>query len=849
MMASESMVSIPFSVFVAIMGEQNDGMEPAKLENALHSILPVYAPGGNRLEDLHLNMHYKVSVSTAINDAYKKFIESMPQNDAGFHLITVEQIGHFIHELIEGKTIIHQYPLLRSTFSNLPIIIVTASNLPKRLIYSSDPERCSQSVIVGIAFMDLTAKRCELQTYVVENSHMRWNSGNDWRETSSRSVSIDRGALMSLPKLAGIVTSAVESLAVSGSLQWHPAQDSDKIFCPIIVLHNSHVDSIPINGTETEHQEPPPVPDIPLIRDWLKSALLPSHSVTLLHSGHYIDEHPQVTVALSSALKSTAPQSSQDPVLYIDSAQFLHELQSLGDSLVQQLLQKGDQEDAVASLMALEAGISTHRPGVTAADLFGDIDSLGRDSEEPPSESPDISEEDRLAAKVEAAIRAQKNADSEHKEHEKALLAKLQLERDSQKLFSGQFKKKRRTVAMRIVPVFVLCGMDRHVDRVDNKGAATALPVMPLLDGTKHAAVVDDSVLILHTVERVQSRSISGHSGEREEAYDLNSAIASGLTTALTGLKAPHLQLHGHSKQSRSIIDLTWTHGNHPFPPFSYLHRLPHQPGLKEEAEHPPESNMFDEYEYHYEHPSKTTWEDELEREKKLYIEDAGVVSWAARRSIMFARIHRSVSDAKLTWRRGAKIVANIQSVLYMLQGTPASSATASISEALKVTETDSMHSYGVFHLTPGLADTMPKLCLRLFGNLDSEMNEIARLVEMLADSFRPQHTADSPDMLAVLNSVAEFNAKIASLDDSLRNIEAELFANLQLCKIKFSGDKSENRGPSSTGARAASRGDKKRWTGLVILPIFGGMILLGAVAIVLLRMQVALQKKAKKIE
>ena len=48
---------------------------------------------------------------------------------------------------------------------------------------------------------------------------------------------------------------------------------------------------------------------------------------------------------------------------------------------------------------------------------------------------------------------------------------------------------------------------------------------------------------------------------------DVDSLIAEGLTRALTGLNAPYAQL----QESKDTLDLTWTHGAHPFYPFGYL--------------------------------------------------------------------------------------------------------------------------------------------------------------------------------------------------------------------------------------------------------------------------------------
>lgn len=877
-----ALLSLPFSVSVVVQADSMQGSAGTRLEEALDSIMPLYAPGEEGDQDVELRLKYSVVYSNSIVAAYKQFIEALPTDNDGYHLVRMEDIALFVHDHLEGgdQGLHRPFPQLRSSFTNLPVLIMAAASLPRHLIYTQSPEQCTQSAVVGVAFMDLTAKRCDLRPDVLEEdgTMVRWNSWNDWHDLDRLQGSAPADKELPIARLAGVVTSAVETLAVTRSLQWRPAQETDEIFCPIVVLHCGEFAEAGLEAllkpkdtnsqNSTTSDEPhhldidtsklaPPTPDLALIREWLRSALLPNHSVSLLHASHHVDDHPQVTVALSHALKAHLPTLSRrraagatagpgraqqrrggagagaeeenedgeedegEAVPFIDSALFVRELRGVGDALTRQLLSKGGQEEAVAALMAAEVGVSLYKER-SINDLFKDLPFGGDMDGDGDIEKLQQAEEEEKKKKEEES-----KAAAAAKDKKAALVLK------------GGFKKKHlRRVHMRVVPVFVLSGLQRLVQVAQNKpatsstssgagkGGKAALPVMPLLDGLHHVVVTDDCVLILHSSEPVRSRSVRRRRrwGERQEAYDLDSAVAAGLTEALTGLRAPHLQLAAAGKGRgrgtagrRGLVDLTWTHGNHPFAPFSFLHASP-----PKQAGGTKGSEDEEEYKYNYRH--RPSWQEERMKDKEAYTEEAGVLPWAAKRSVLLARVHQTVSSAKQSWQRGAAILDRVQGAFTLLQGPPSSE----------------MRSYGGVQVSASLAMALPAAGLSLFVALQAELNHLARALDVLVDSFA--HDADNVEIRKTLALVEEFQAQVSARNEALHDLEAALFQELRGCRFHFDGEE----------IPSASRPDKKRSTDRsyfsAALLLVGGIAVLGAAALLLARVQSSVQRRAKKI-
>ena len=170
--ASTESMHVPFSVSIALMSESVNAHKLAtSLETTLTAVLPEYSPG-NRFEDVLLKLKYSVVVaSSSTIEAYGAFLRTWPKDEQGHHLVTVDQVAHFVRNTFHGgddaAAGLHSprpLPQLQSSLTNLPLVIVTAApSLPPHIIHSGDHHLCTQSAAVGVAFMDLTAKLCDLR--------------------------------------------------------------------------------------------------------------------------------------------------------------------------------------------------------------------------------------------------------------------------------------------------------------------------------------------------------------------------------------------------------------------------------------------------------------------------------------------------------------------------------------------------------------------------------------------------------------------------------------------------------------------------------------------------------------
>ena len=306
-----------------------------------------------------------------------------------------------------------------------------------------------------------------------------------------------------------MVTSAIQAMS-TGNLRWRPSHTTEKIYCPIVVLRN---------GIAAYNEEAHP--NIPALESWLQSIVLPHQQIVLMTSVHYIDEHPQLSVAIASAHMTYATTvlsgstSHVEKIPYIDSNLLFYGMASVGDKLCDLLFHQTGHGEALRILQQ------------------------------------ELDIEDSMGPRI-------KVGHSDHTSKKKAF----------------------RTAT--VVPVFVIGDLHIHHERhltASTTGkskiaehfpsALPEIPVQPLFDKDSLIAVDSDSssVLVLHSSEgSVNTFSPHTKSWRGTDLSDLDSLIAEGLTKALTGFSAPHKQREG-----TDLVDVTWTHGMHPFSPFGHL--------------------------------------------------------------------------------------------------------------------------------------------------------------------------------------------------------------------------------------------------------------------------------------
>jgi hypothetical protein len=520
-------VTLNVPVWIAGIPDVSPGFLTASLQNILPRFFPA-AEGGKPIHDVQLSLNYEVRrTPDSFLQHYEAFILEHASTDDGVHIVFVDEIANFVRGEMEDDS---NFRLSFPTFDifTLPVVILDSKTIVKHKIVSNGEEldQCTMSVLSSVAFIDLSAVTCDITDMISHNAkQIRWAtpvvslpfpftyllSKKAKYEGSQQSYSNHLTA-----RVAGLVTSAIQAMTTS-NLKWRPAQATEKIYCPIVLLKNG----LGIAGHEQ-------LPNIPALESWLQSILLPNQEVVLITTVHYIDEHPQLSVAVASshmtyaatvAATATIP-AHIEKIPYIDSNLLFHELTTVGDRLCDLLLHQTGHGEALRNLM----------------------------QEEEVKES--------IGPKVKAGR-------SDHTAKEKSW----------------------RSAA--VVPVFVIGDVHIHherqlnIDTIDDiskngehfPAAIVDIPVQPLFNKDSPIAVDSDSssVLVLHsTHHKVSTFSPHTKTWKQVVLSDLDSLIAEGLTRALTGFNAPHAQL-----EKADVVDLTFTHGTHPFGPFG---QLPYEP-------------------------------------------------------------------------------------------------------------------------------------------------------------------------------------------------------------------------------------------------------------------------------
>ena len=525
LVSNDPVLPVPLNVVVWTSGLNR--ILPAALKTQLEIILPRYFPAieaGKPMHDIQLLLNYEVNIVTdSFQLNYETFIKTTPVHTNGFHMILIDQLTSFLQEEVKAGAL--GSSLNQADIFTLPILILNTEKVAKHMIVHSADRvgECAMSVLSSVAFLDLNAKVCDVTKSVSHESGLvRWS-------TPALSAPFPFTYLLSkeaayrpenqvysnhlTARIAGLVTSAIQVMS-TGNLNWRPSHATERIFCPIVIMRNNN------SGTINAQ------PDLIAIQRWLKSILLPHQEVVLVSTDHYIDEHPQISVAIASSHMTFAasvlgnlerPDAHVERIPFIDTNLLFHELSNVGDRLCDLLLHQTGHSEVLNALLE--------------------------------SESIREQESNLTAPKIKAGR-------SDLTSKEKAWRAAV------------------------IVPVFVISDLHIHHERLlssatsgrqsAHPSARPDIPVQPLFNKNEAIAIDSDSssVLVLHTSESVVS-TFSPHtkSWKESDLTDLDSLIAEGLTRALTGFTAPHAQL----SEPFDIIDLTWTHGPHPFSPFGHL--------------------------------------------------------------------------------------------------------------------------------------------------------------------------------------------------------------------------------------------------------------------------------------
>ena len=421
---------------------------------------------------------------------------------------------------------------------------------------------------------------------------------------------------------------------------------------------------------------------------------------------------------------------------------------------------------------------------------------------------------------------------------------------------------------------------------------------------------------------------------------DIESILAAALTEALTGLHAPHLQQYddvnaggqaGAGAGAGDIVDLTWTHGLHPWNPFSSLeahvvsvpaaaadgadgadgaggagggelgqsqgqgqskgatrqHDSPASTDTDTDADTDRDRDLSVMHYYYSSDPfashdgprgwggagnADSHWEARRAADLDAYSEAAAVVSWAAKRTLLFARAHEAVTEARLQLLRGKELERQIDSVLNIVHqgasGTTEGTATGGAPPAPP-------SHVGVFHsLSPALATSIASPCLSLASRLRSSvLFRLTQAIQDLTDGL--VHDSSRRTLRQVLEGVEAAVREVNVARDALSRAERELGLITAGCRVYFDLDRGRADGPGAesgagrgkgTGPGASSR--TRTWGGawagsgagsgagnpslsraLNGVAALGGVAVLAGLALVFLRVQFEVQRRAKKLE
>jgi hypothetical protein len=372
-----------------------------------------------------------------------------------------------------------------------------------------------------------------------------------------------------------------------------------------------------------------------------------------------------------------------------------------------------------------------------------------------------------------------------------------------------------------VVPIFVLSDLHIHNERHLNthqagkgasRGSATDKtsaaapkepPVQPLLDKDTPVAVDTDSssVLVVHASAGFVA-TFSPYTRRWRDDVDLtdvDSLIAEGLTRALTGLNAPHAQL----QEAKDTVDITWTHGAHPFHPFGYL-----PPEAKSDSHH-------------------------------------GVLAGASRRSILISRSHRAMQRADTSLDRFAALGGEIDRVRRFIH-----SVNWSVPGGGRSLEAKGMAGA----LGPGeVALDVDKDLPALFDEKIVDASSKQSLLSEKLSELRKGFTAGS--LPAIEEAFKGLERVLEDLEGYLDQIETEVHAQMKNCHIAFDYDRHLSEiAPVRAGAGKGPRGSGARTPRT--RPSLGGMfvalvsvVVLVAIVAGLWRLSNYMLERAKKMK
>lgn len=501
-----------------------------KIQKNLQDSLSIYYPKlYESTTRIHLKYHIKeYQYSQEFNLDYLKLVNSQNLTIHGninpIKVISSNTLGKFLNNIQDNYDAIP-----KMTWNLLPILIKlpvqNQFDFPMHT-FSSKDHHCIQSYSSNVVFIDLTSYvSASCQKHFILSSK---NPSKSWMKQTILSV-----------------IQSIETFLLSDNIIHSNILFSEKIFIPIVImnyndLYANHSSIESYTGSRTIN------PNIEFISDWMKSLItFPSNedkgsiattSIDISSTNYFIDEHPQVAMAINSALTSRLSKDSILREYYFDSNVLKHEIffKSIGDQYFHQLFEKVGNDNEFDYLI--------HKDLYHLKVRKDRIDKLGNMQLMTPTTIPSTKVEDSSTIKKSQSLKDSKG-DSKVKSHRKMVESNYR----KSSLFHRRFS---------ILPVFVISGFSIN-------------HMQPLFENNQpiEASCIDDNddlhdkgILVLHSLDS-QIETIHTNANN---LTDINGLIASALTQAIIG--------HSHDSSIKDEEDdenVMMYFGNHPNWPFS----------------------------------------------------------------------------------------------------------------------------------------------------------------------------------------------------------------------------------------------------------------------------------------
>eukprot|EP01041_Mallomonas_annulata_P011954 gene11954-25041_t len=765
---------------------------------------------------VEFKLSYSVNkVKSDILSTYQTLLQEKGILKDGVLSISVSDVSDFLNFISSNSA--KYFPSsgpISSSWFNIPILLLNGEKLPKHRIISPTNQRCTQSVLSNIAFLDISAEACDLSLDIIhDNKHIKSSSpifNHPWPLTYAsdefyhwlpRPAAAYESYLIS--RIISIITSAIQQLTTDYHPQLAVALASAQLAYTAIHTNNN-IDNNNINNNKI---------------------------------------HNHNNTKLSYSLKS-------ESIPYIDTDILIHDLSQIGDSFIHNLMtSSGYSSDLEELKQWKENNIKKHSNSNNNMKKSFENSNVQENSHINNNDHNNNNNINTDDTELDSSIIWFENF---NKDENTDLHLQSTQTTSTWSTSENTNNNNHHCCPLAIIPVFVLSDLHIHQQKyflkkksVDSHNSNNKNVVgddygdgdgdgydaiQPLLDKHAEVAVRDNVVIALHASSSAASSntntntdtilsyySPSAHQRIRRNlsaiatsssssSSDANSLIAQGLATALTGLTAPHLQ----RLATHDIIDLTWTHGDHPFPPFGKLNDRPF----------------------------------------------SGVVTWAGKRACVVSRLQLVMDKATAVTHQASSFLDKVLTTMLLLQGYKKDEIILPKSKIdIKNEENNNNnikmssitgHPLGIFQHKSEYLSNLPTQCTELLIFIEDKLIDLElRILELNSALFKE----DSNSMLSLLSSL---ESSISEIEMNLLIKEKELRSNLLKCKVHFQdnyGNGNSNTKESFIKTFQNSPKQILNHSFIIIIGIFGSLFIIIPILFFLKKVQEVIETKAKKAQ